>query len=162
MLAPHGIEQVEEDMHVLSVSKCRQAHILTKYLDEDDEDDEYLDMVLNELENELLVFTTLDQEGDLHIGLKKIFKLALELQVIFMESRAFFVPSLVPRGTIELDEETMDIQRHGKDQGKYQLIPVSPMIQKIGSSSGWDFHRRVFMFKARVVVHYLDEKSNHR
>ncbi|CAM1506539.1 Fc.00g061800.m01.CDS01 [Cosmosporella sp. VM-42] len=148
----YGVEEAE----ALSFVKGRASDLLDtvfrKYKDNWDGD---LDIMVDELGKDLAIFIDPTRVEDFNPCMKEILEKALDLQRIFIKSRAFFAFKPVSKD-IELDEKLMDNRNWSPDhmEGiKFKVdLAISPMLLKIGGADGHGFDRGGVYSRAWVMV----------
>ena len=144
-----------EDAEAFSFAKGRASDLLDtifrKYKSNWDSD---LDLMVDELAKDLAVFVKPEKAKDFNWRMKNILERALDLQRIFTKSRSFFVSKMVSKDA-KIDEEEMVVQYWKAEgpEGNFELdIRISPMMVKIGTADGWDFHQSRVIGKAWVTA----------
>lgn len=148
-----------EDAEAFSFVKGRASSLLDNIFQKYEEP--AVDGIIDKLVADLAIFLVPGYESEFREELREILTRACELQRIFLMSRAFFIPRMIPRNS-ELDEKTMNIRYyHNVDMnGKLDLdIAVSPYLEKIGTADGWKFEQRRVLCKAIVTVKAPPEDS---
>ncbi|KAI8315807.1 hypothetical protein K4K59_000744 [Colletotrichum sp. SAR11_240] len=97
------------------------------------------------------------KQDKLSEGLCKVLEYALELQVIFMSSKAHFYidwPSIQSSGQdISYDADSMDAEGYETplDERSIVLFQLSPSLMKVGTADGDSYDQSMRLIKARVI-----------
>lgn len=112
--------------------------------------------LVNGLKVDLHVFTDLEMTKDAEKAkvverrLKKIINRAMHLNMLFMTSRAFFLPMGVQD---EYEDDNVDIRyTRGSTENTQLELQVSPQIVKFGEADGYNFESFIIVCKAIVTM----------
>lgn len=134
--------------------KAQTASVLRSV--HDDENKAQVAKLVNGLKADLFVFTDSEMTKDpemakgVELRLKKIIHRALRLNILFISSRAFFVPMGVQD---EYEDDNVDIRYTRGNAEETELeLQVSPQIVKYGEADGYNFESRIIVCKAIVTM----------
>ncbi|KAJ4315021.1 hypothetical protein N0V84_008591 [Fusarium piperis] len=144
-----------DEMKNLSPMKAQTAKILRSTHDEVNE--AQVAKLVNGLKLDLHVFTdpemTKDSEKSRFVErrLKKIIDRAMRLNLVFMTSRAFFLPMAVQN---DYEDQDVDIRyTRGNPEEETELeIQVSPQVVKFGDADGYNFDSCIIVCKSIVTM----------
>ncbi|RSM15707.1 hypothetical protein CEP52_000608 [Fusarium oligoseptatum] len=144
-----------DEMKNLSPMKAQVAKLLRATYD--DGNKSQVAKLVNDLKAELFVFTDQEMTKDVEKAkaverrLKKIIDRAMRLNMIFMTSKAFFLPMSVQD---QYDDDNVDIRfTRGNPGEETELeLQVSPQIAKIGDADGYNFDSCIMVCKAIVTM----------
>lgn len=148
-----------KDAEAFSFVKGRASSLLDQIFETYEEP--VLDGLIDKVVADLAIFLAPSDENDFREELKEIFAKACELQRIFIMSRAFLIPRMIPTST-KLDEKMMTIRYYHDVSMDEELdldIAVSPYLEKIGTADGWKFEQRRVLCRAIVTVKASSEDS---
>lgn len=121
--------------------------------------EEVLKAAVEQLERELNPFILPSHFSTFRKDILIVLKTALELQIVFMKSRAVFRVSLPPfKGILapmEANNETMEIAFTPTDLPDHELtvdFVVSPALEKFGNADGEAFHLKSVLCKSHYVA----------
>ncbi|RTE78355.1 hypothetical protein BHE90_007167 [Fusarium euwallaceae] len=144
-----------DEMKNLSPMKAQVAKLLRATYD--DGNKSQVAKLVNDLKAELFVFTDQEMTKDVEKAkaverrLKKIIDRAMRLNMIFMTSKAFFLPMSVQD---QYDDDNVDIRfTRGNPGEETELeLQVSPQIAKFGDADGYNFDSCIMVCKAIVTM----------
>ncbi|UPK90218.1 hypothetical protein LCI18_001153 [Fusarium solani-melongenae] len=143
-----------EEMWNFSPLKAQTASVLRST--HDDLNQAQVVKLVNGLKADLHVFTDLEMTKDAEKAkvvehrLKKIINRAMHLNMLFMTSRAFFLPMGVQD---EYEDDNVDIRyTRGNAENTELELQVSPQIAKYGEADGYNFESFIIICKAIVTM----------
>ncbi|RSL56301.1 hypothetical protein CEP54_008899 [Fusarium duplospermum] len=154
-----------DEMKNLSPMKAQVAKLLRST--HDDGNKTQVAKLVNGLKADLFVFTdheiTKDAEKAKVVErrLKKIVDRAMRLNMIFMTSKAFFLPMSLHD---QYEDDNVDIRfTRGNPGGETELeLEISPQIAKIGDADGYNFNSCIMVCKAIVTMREVKPQGGKR
>ncbi|RSL58655.1 hypothetical protein CEP53_006079 [Fusarium sp. AF-6] len=149
------LEGAPDEMKNLSPLKAQVANILSST--RDDTNKTQVANLVNGLKADLFVFTDPETTKDakkakvVERRLKDIINQAMSLNMIFMASKAFFLPMDLHD---QYEDDNVDIRfTRGNPGEETELeLQVSPQIAKIGDADGYNFDSCIMVCKAIVTM----------
>lgn len=145
-------------MKNFSPLKAQTANVLRST--HDDENKAQVAKLVNGLKADLFVFTNPEMTKTLEHRLKKIVHRAWRLNIIFIASRAFFLPMGVQD---QYQDDNVDIRyTRGNTENTELELQVSPQIVKYGEADGFNFESCIIVCKAIVTMCEVKQRGGKR